>query len=146
LQQCEPEGNRVARFPAREREPFMRHWRSSVLGNARNLALTIVADGEVAGNIGSWDQDGFRLISYWLGVAFWGRGVATAALTEFLAHHERTRPLHAYVAARNLGSCRVLEKCAFHPLGSPTAGEDGELELLMNLELLPAAGDHYRVD
>ena len=123
----------------------MKHWRSNVLGNACNLARTIVADGEVVGNIGSWDQDGLRLISYWLGITYWGRGIATTALTEFLAHHERTRPLHAYVAARNRGSCRVLEKSAFHTIGLPVAGEDGELELLMVLERPSAAVDHEGV-
>ena len=134
LQQREPEGNHVSRFPAREREPFMRHWRSNILGNDSNRALTILVDGAVAGNIGSWDQDELRLISYWLGVAFWGRGIATTALAEFLAHHEKARPLHAHVAAANRGSCRVLEKCGFRSLGAPTASEDGEWELLMALE------------
>jgi RimJ/RimL family protein N-acetyltransferase len=59
---------------------------------------TIVVDGNVAGNIVSSEQSGKRLVGYGVGRDYWGRGVATAALLEFLGH-ETTRPLYAYVAA-----------------------------------------------
>jgi RimJ/RimL family protein N-acetyltransferase len=51
-------------------------------------------------------------ISYWLGKDYWGKGVATAALSAFLDHVEM-RPLYARVAKDNLASQRVLEKCGF---------------------------------
>ena len=44
--------------------------------------------------------------------AFWGRGVATEALSAFLCV-EQTRPLYAGVAKHNVASIRVLEKCGF---------------------------------
>ena len=100
----------MAIFPARDREAFDEHWRK-VLANERNVVRVIEVDGEVAGNIGSWEQDGRQLVGYWLGRDFWGRGLATAALTELA--QELPRPLHAWVASSNAGSIRVLEKCGF---------------------------------
>jgi RimJ/RimL family protein N-acetyltransferase len=100
----------MAVFPARDREAFDEHWRK-VLANERNVVRVIEVDGEVAGNIGSWEQDGRQLVGYWLGRDFWGRGLATAALAELA--QELPRPLHAWVASSNAGSIRVLEKCGF---------------------------------
>jgi RimJ/RimL family protein N-acetyltransferase len=117
-QQREPEGVAMAIFPAREREAFDAHWRK-VLADDRNVVRAIEVDGRVAGNIGSWEQDGRRLVGYWLGSEFWGRGLATAALAE-LVEELGTRPLHAWVAASNLGSIRVLEKCGFVRVGTHT--------------------------
>ena len=101
----------MAVMPAREREPFDAHWRR-ILADDSLIALTIDADGEVAGNVVSWEQDGRQLVGYWLGREFWGRGLATAALAE-LVQKLGTRPLHAWVASSNAGSVRVLEKCGF---------------------------------
>jgi RimJ/RimL family protein N-acetyltransferase len=64
------------------------------------------------GHIGSWPQDGVRLVGYWLGKEHWGKGVATRAFAAFL-HLVTERPLHAHVAKHNVGSIRVLEKCGF---------------------------------
>jgi RimJ/RimL family protein N-acetyltransferase len=43
---------------------------------------------------------------------FWGRGVATEALSAFLGL-EPVRPLYAGVAKHNVASIRVLQKCGF---------------------------------
>ena len=117
-QQREPEAVAMAIFPARERKAFDAHWRR-VLANDRNVVRVIEVDGEVAGNIGSWEQDGKQLVGYWLGRKFWGRGLATAALGEFV-DELGVRPLHAWVATSNVGSIRVLEKCGFVEVGSHT--------------------------
>jgi RimJ/RimL family protein N-acetyltransferase len=69
-------------------------------------------DGGLAGNVVCFDQDGEREVGYWIGREFWGRGVATAALTQFLDEITE-RPLYAVVAAHNTGSIRVLRKCGF---------------------------------
>jgi RimJ/RimL family protein N-acetyltransferase len=117
-QQREPEAVEMAVFPAREREAFDAHWRK-LLADERLVVRVIEVDGEVAGNIGSWEQDGRQLVGYWLGRDFWGRGLATAGLAEFV-QELNTRPLHAWVAASNLGSIRVLEKCGFVRVGEHT--------------------------
>jgi RimJ/RimL family protein N-acetyltransferase len=109
--QREPEANEMALFPARDREAFDAHWRR-ILGDDTLITRTIVDGGRVAGNIGCWEQDGRRLLGYWIGKEFWGRGLATRALAEFVAEVP-TRPLFAWVATTNVGSIRVLEKCGF---------------------------------
>jgi RimJ/RimL family protein N-acetyltransferase len=117
-QQLDPEAVEMALFPSRDREAFYAHWHR-ILANDALTNRTIVADGEVAGNIGCWEQDGKRLVGYWLGREFWGRGLATQALSE-LVEEVTARPLHAWVAASNAGSIRVLEKCGFVEVGSHT--------------------------
>lgn len=131
--QQDPEASRMAAFVAREWDAFITHWRVNVLGDGRAGKQTIVVDGEVAGNVVSWDHDGGRVVGYWIGRAYWGRGIATAALTAYLAH-ETTRPLHAHVAAHNRGSIRVLEKCGFRREGDCTTGADGVTEFLFRLD------------
>ncbi len=126
-QQREPEANRMAAFPARERDAFMKHWRTNVLVTATTIVRTIVERGAVAGNIESWEHDGRRFVGYWLGSAFWGRGLASAALREFVAFHDKTRPLFAWVALHNPASMRVLEKCGFRRIS------DGVEEILVEL-------------
>jgi len=117
-QQREPEAVAMAVFPARDREAFDAHWRR-LMADDSLVVRVIDVEGEVAGNIGSWEQDGLQLVGYWLGSEFWGRGLATAALAEFAQELDK-RPLHAWVAATNGGSIRVLEKCGFVRVGERT--------------------------
>ena len=110
--QREPEANAMAVFPARDREAHYAHWHR-ILADDSLIQRTIVDGDEVVGNIGSWPQDGRRYVGYWVGREFWGKGLATRALQELTAEVVTERPLHAWVAARNTGSIRVLEKCGF---------------------------------
>ena len=77
--QREPEGNRVAAFPARDREAFMTHWLTRVLPVADATKKTIVVGGQVAGNVVAFDLEGERLVGYWIGLAFWGAVCALMA-------------------------------------------------------------------
>jgi RimJ/RimL family protein N-acetyltransferase len=126
--QREPEANEMAIFPARDRETFYAHWRR-ILADDSTIQRTIVHEGEVAGNIGCWEQEGKRLVGYWIGKDFWGKGIATRALTE-LAAEIPERPLHAWVATTNVGSIRVLEKSGFVRVDSRTTDVE---ELLYEL-------------
>lgn len=112
--QRDPEANRMAAFAARDRDAFMAHWREKVLVDESVVkrAVAVVVDGQVAGNIVSWEHDGRVEIGYWIGREFWGKGIATRALGAFL-HEMTTRPLYACAAAHNVASIRVLEKCGF---------------------------------
>ena len=110
--QRDDDATRMAAFPSRDRAAFDAHWATNILGNPAAVNRTIVVDGQVAGNIGSWLQDGVRLVGYWIGKEHWGKGVATRALAAFL-HLVTERPLYAHVARHNVGSIRVLEKCGF---------------------------------
>jgi RimJ/RimL family protein N-acetyltransferase len=129
-QQLDPEAVRMANFPSRDRDAFFTHWHR-ILADETVGKKTILLDGTVAGNVVTWQTPGERLVGYWIGKEFWGRGVATRALREFL-HLETARPLLARVAKHNLGSIRVLEKCGFTVAGEDVA--DGVKELVMKLE------------
>ena len=129
--QRDPEANRMAAFPARGHEAFTAHW-AKIRRDPTNIIKTIVFDGEVAGNMGSWVAGDKRFIGYWLGRDFWGRGIATATLKEFV-DQMKTRPLHVFVAKHHFASIRVLEKCGFVVSGTPAAGDDGIDELLFEL-------------
>ena len=129
--QRDPEAVEMAAFPSREREPFYEHWHR-IMGDDELVAKTIVSDGEVAGNISSWERDGKRLVGYWLGREFWGRGLATQALAE-LMEELTVRPLYAEVSTTNVGSIRVLEKCGFTVVDTITEQDETvwEIELLV---------------
>ncbi len=119
--QADPVAAQLAAFPSRDRDAFFRHWTTNVLGNPANTTRTILYDNHVAGNIGAWTdpETRERLIGYWIGRDFWGRGIATSALSQFL-EYERPRPLFAHVVQHNLPSIRVLEKCHFTRTGQNT--------------------------
>src|SRR2546430_9496983 len=120
--QRDPEATRMALFPARDREAFDAHWRR-VLADRTLIKKTIVHEGEVAGNVGCWLQEGKHLVGYWLGSAYWGRGLATRALAELVEEVE-TRPPHAWAARSNVASIRVLAKCRFGVARPPTQADE----------------------
>jgi RimJ/RimL family protein N-acetyltransferase len=109
--QADPQAVAMAAFPARDKDQFAAHW-AKVRADDTLVARMIVADGMVAGHIGSWPDNGQQLLGYWVGREWWGRGVATQALA-LLVDEMSIRPLYAHVAAHNVGSIRVLEKCGF---------------------------------
>ena len=131
-QQLDPDATRMAAFPSRDRASFDAHWERNILGNPDAIAQTILVDDEVAGNIGSWTQEGVRLVGYWIGKEYWGKGIATRALSAFL-HQVTHRPLYAHVVKHNIGSIRVLAKCGFSLEQSVEVGNDGVVELVLVL-------------
>lgn len=110
--QLDTDATRMAAFPSRDRVAFDAHWATNVLGNPVAVTRTVLVGDQVAGYVGSWTQDGDRLVGYWIGKEHWGHGVATRALGAFL-RVVTERPVCAHVAKHNLGSIRVLEKCGF---------------------------------
>jgi RimJ/RimL family protein N-acetyltransferase len=111
--------NEMAAFPAREKEAFMVHW-GRILGDEGVIKRTILFGADMAGNILCWEQSGRLLIGYWIGRQFWGKGIASTALSVFVTQ-VRARPLHAHVAKHNVASIRVLEKCGFRLSGEEYA-------------------------
>ncbi|MDQ3694040.1 MAG: GNAT family N-acetyltransferase [Chloroflexota bacterium] len=118
-QQRDPAANQMAAFTAAEpadRTAFMVRW-VRLRGDSTITIKTILVGDDIAGHILSYQEDEPREISYWIAREYWGRGIATRALTAFLKL-ERTRPLAARVVTDNHGSRRVLEKCGFVIVGS----------------------------
>ncbi|MEV5884387.1 GNAT family N-acetyltransferase [Streptomyces sp. NPDC052020] len=109
----DPESLRMAAFtpedPA-DRHAFDAQW--ARLRSSARLVRTILADGDVVGSAAVYGEPGEREVTYWVDRAYWGRGVATAALRRVLAEVPE-RPLYARAAADNAASRRVLEKCGF---------------------------------
>ncbi len=139
-QQLDPDANYMAAFTSPrdplDREAFMAHW-EKILADRMNINKTILFEGRVAGNIVSFMMSGEREIGYWIGKEFWGKGIATQSLVDFLDLLEE-RPLYAHAAKDNAASLRVLEKCGFRRSGegkeySNARGEEVE-EIILRLD------------
>lgn len=129
--QADPEAARMAAFTTRDPAAHLAHW-TRLLQDDTVVVRTITVDGTVIGNVVSWLQDGDRLVGYWIDRGHWGRGLATAALAEFL-EVVTERPLVAHVAVDNKGSIRVLEKCGFVSTGLRRQDDDPVVEQVMVL-------------
>ena len=134
--QRDPEAIRMAVFTGREGDAFREHWRK-IIADRDVVARTILIGDVVVGHVVVWEEESGRLlVGYWIGRDFWGRGIATVALSQMLEQVTR-RPLYAQVARSNAGSIRVLEKCGFTAVGSELRTHDahGEfIEMLFALE------------
>ena len=116
--QLDPVATHMAAFTAKDpadEDAFNAHW-ARILGDEGITTRSILLDGQVVGHVASFEQDGRLEITYWIGREHWGKGVATRALSLFLAEIE-VRPIYARVAKDNTGSLRVLEKCGFTVCG-----------------------------
>ena len=111
LHQADADAAKMAGFPSRAEEAHITHW-YKITADADNILRTVVVDGRVAGNMVSFMMEGVREVGYWFGREFWGRGIASAALEQFL-QEVKPRPLYAHAVKTNPGSIRVLEKCGF---------------------------------
>lgn len=99
--------------------------------------FAIARADEAIGGIGyTLRQDVERIsaeIGYWLGVAFWGRGIMTAALrgvTAYAFHqHPELRRIYAVPYIGSLASIRVLEKVGYRCEGRmrQSAIKDGRI-------------------
>jgi RimJ/RimL family protein N-acetyltransferase len=142
----DPEANWLAAFTAADpsdREAFASFWKR-ILGDPAILARTVVVDSEVAGHVIKFEDEGRAEITYWLGRAFWNRGIGTEAVRRFLAEVFTERPVYARCAAGNEGSRRLLEKCGFRFLreerGYAEARKAEIVEYLFVLEGVPGDG------
>jgi RimJ/RimL family protein N-acetyltransferase len=113
-QLTDPELQRMAAVTRKyhyDRGHFDQHW-AKVRSDPSVILRTVLADGAVAGHAAVFGPRSEREVTYVIGRAHWGQGIATTALAE-LIKLESTRPLYAEAAADNAGSLRVLEKCGF---------------------------------
>jgi len=108
------------RFPHPYTERDAREFLDTVYKSREDTFFAIEAQGAAIGGIGFMLQQDVERVSaeigYWLGEAYWGRGIATEALgavtRHAIKHHQLTR-LFALPFAYNIASCRVLEKCGY---------------------------------
>jgi len=95
-------------------------WLAHVRRQRPVTSFAIAVDGEAAGGIGLAPQrDVHRRsaeVGYWLGEAFWNRGIMTAAVREFTTYAFDSFDLlriYAAVFSSNPASMRVLEKAGY---------------------------------
>lgn len=89
--------------------------------NQNSTSFTIDVEGKAVGAIGViLQQDVYRTnaeIGYWLGEAYWGKGITTEAvklMANYAFHHfSHLHRLYAGVFAHNQPSMRVLAKAGF---------------------------------
>ncbi|MEW2394576.1 GNAT family N-acetyltransferase [Streptomyces sp. NPDC046862] len=125
------EAVRRSRFTPREREAFMNHWVTNILGDDTVLKQTVTVDDANAGGLVAWwEDDGRRFLGYWLGRRYWGRGIGIRALALFL-QQERHRPLYADPFHGNTASVRLLERHGFRHEGTVRHGEDEHALLVL---------------
>jgi RimJ/RimL family protein N-acetyltransferase len=118
--ESDPEARRMAAFGGDDSDSqadFQARW-ERMLGDAALSARTVLWNGEVVGSVLRFELFQKPSVAYWIDRRFWGRGIATRALTMFLRDCP-VRPLYARVAKDNLASRKVLENC-----GSHRSGED----------------------
>lgn len=131
--QSDPVAVALAVVASRDHDAFLAHWRG-ILTDGTTHANTVLADGEVVGNVLAFDRDGHREVGYWLDRDAWGRGIATLAVA-LLLKREPHRPLVAWVASTNPGSRRVLEKNGFRVKrvvpAEPDSGDPDEIQLVL---------------
>lgn len=108
------------RFPHPYTEAHAQAFLAYLRGQGTPTVWALEVEGEAAGAIGVILLSDVERVSaeigYWLGRAYWGRGVTTAALravtTEVFKGFDLTR-LFALPFAHNAASIRVLEKAGY---------------------------------
>lgn len=97
-----------------------REWIDGIIGEGLGTEAVIEINGQAAGAIGVHPgSDVNRLqaeFGYWLGEEFWGRGIMSAAATEFVKYVFQNfsfERLQSFVFEWNMASARVLEKTGF---------------------------------
>ena len=107
-------------FPHPYTEADADFWIAFAAQAAPSIHLAIEVDGIAAGGIGIIAGQGITrhtgLLGYWLGEAYWGRGIATAAgsaMCDYAFSGSLFERLEAQVFAWNPASMRVLEKLGF---------------------------------
>jgi RimJ/RimL family protein N-acetyltransferase len=116
--QLDKEANNLAAFtskdPTDKSAYLTKH--TKLLSDPTINNQTIIVDNIIVGSIAKFEMEGDAEITYWIDRNFWGKGIATTALKNFLTI-ENTRPIFGRVAFDNFGSQRVLEKCGFKKIG-----------------------------
>jgi RimJ/RimL family protein N-acetyltransferase len=97
-----------------------RIWVEAAMAQEVESHFAIATKDELIGGVGFHPQEDVHRrsaeLGYWLGEAFWGRGIASQAVPVVVAHAFREFDLvriFAYVFEGNAASERVLEKAGF---------------------------------
>lgn len=109
-------------LPETQPQPFTRDIAEDLLAvstmNGHHIVRAIEVDGLPVGQVRvtraapnvseRWSE-----LSYWIGRAYWGQGIASEAVRQMLEAHEDGRALFARVLPDNAASAKVLAKAGF---------------------------------
>jgi RimJ/RimL family protein N-acetyltransferase len=116
--QLNKEANYLAAFTAKDMNDeiaYIEKYTKFLTDPSINMK-TLRVGNEIVGSIAKYVMENDAEITYWIDRKFWGQGIATSALKEFLTI-EQTRPIYGRAAFDNYGSHKVLEKCRFIKIG-----------------------------
>jgi [ribosomal protein S5]-alanine N-acetyltransferase len=116
--QLDKEANHLAAFTAKDptdKDAYLKKY-TPFLSDPTIHMVTIKMNNAIVGSMAKFVMENQAGITYWIDKKFWGQGIATTALKDFLKI-ERTRPIFGHVAFDNYGSQKVLEKCGFVKVG-----------------------------
>src|SRR4030095_3766514 len=117
--QLDHEANYLAAFTSKDptdKTAYLQKY-TKLLNDPTINNQTIIVDNIIAGSVAKFELEGQAEVTYWIDKQFWGKGLATKALKEFLKN-EKTRPIFGRVAFDNFGSQKALEKCGFVKIGT----------------------------
>ncbi|MGY0035772.1 GNAT family N-acetyltransferase [Pedobacter sp. NJ-S-72] len=144
LFQLDKEANHLAAFTSKDpndKTAYIEKYSKHLSDPTINMQ-TIKANDEIVGSIAIFFIENDAEITYWIDKKFWGHGIATTALQDFLKI-ERIRPIYGRVAFDNYGSQKVLEKNGFVKIGKETGfanSRETEIEeYIFKLSNLPLA-------
>ena len=112
--QLDKEANYLAAFTSKDpndKTAYIEKYTKTLTDPTINMR-TIKANDEIVGSVAKFVMENDIEITYWIDRKFWGQGIATTALKDFLKI-EQIRPIYGRVAFDNYGSQKVLEKCGF---------------------------------
>lgn len=117
--QLDKEANHLAAFTAKDpndKTAYIEKY-TKFLTDPTIRMRTIKMNNEIVGSIAKFVIENEAGITYWIDKKYWGKGIATKALQDFLKM-EKTRPIFGATAFDNYGSQKVLEKCGFLKIGT----------------------------
>jgi [ribosomal protein S5]-alanine N-acetyltransferase len=146
--------NMTHTFPHPYTEVDAELWLEIAASPGASIQLAIEVEGHPAGGIGAIAGEGIYAstaqFGYWLGEAYWGRGIATAAATALASRiggEGLFARLEAQVFEWNPASMRVLEKAGFRrdAVLRCAATKDGQLiDTVLYSRVFPEAAEARR--
>lgn len=125
----DPEVQRYTSDPPTITEHQVAQAIAALPGNPGMASFCIEDDGERCGNVAVDFEDGIGHVSYLVAAPARGRGLATRALTEFVAwifaNHDVTE-LRLWAHRDNAGSLKVAERAGF--VRDPARDQDREIK------------------
>jgi RimJ/RimL family protein N-acetyltransferase len=116
--QIDQQANLMAAFTSKDyadKEAYITKY-SKFLSDPDILMCTIRLKGLVIGSISKYVMFEENEITYWIDKDYWGKGIASLALNEFLKM-ESARPIFGRTAFDNLASQKVLMNNGFVKIG-----------------------------